>query len=358
MAMNYALKFSNKVDERFYRESQALMGTNKDYDWSGVKTVKIYQVDTVPLTDYTRSGNARYGAASDLGNTVEEFTLSQDKAFTFVIDKGDKNETMMVMDAGKSLAREQREVLVPFVDTYIFGKQAAAAAANGHIDTAAASSSTAYAKFLKANEVLGNKNVPDSGRIAYCSYGFANLLMLDPAFIKYGDKSQEMVIKGILGEVDGIKIVKVPASRLPYGCSFLIVHPMATVAPETLKEFRTHQDPPGISGWLVEGRFIFDAFVLAGKQDALYLGLCDQNLGTPGVTVDATTGVATVDESSISRGVGGTWLYKAGTTLPAFGDSTAAGYTAFVSGTTTIAADSVLVYSVNDKVVAATLIDV
>jgi len=247
--INYASKFSNKVDERFYRDSQALIGTNKEYEWSGVKTVKVYQIDTVPLTDYARTGAGRYGEATDLGNTVQEMTLSQDKAFTFVIDKGDKNETMMVMDAGKSLAREEREVLVPYVDTYIFNKQAAAAVSNGQFDTAAASSSTAYAKFLKANEVLGNKNVPDTGRIAFCSYSFANLLMQDPAFIKYSDKSQEMVIKGILGEVDGTKIVKVPASRLPLGTSFLIVHQMATVAPFTLKEFKTHQDPPGISGW-------------------------------------------------------------------------------------------------------------
>ena len=45
MSMNYAAKYSDKVDERFYLESQALMGTNKDYDWSGVKTVKVYQVE-------------------------------------------------------------------------------------------------------------------------------------------------------------------------------------------------------------------------------------------------------------------------------------------------------------------------
>jgi len=164
--MNYASKFSNKVDERFYRDSQALMGTNKEYAWSGVKTVKVYQIDTVPLTDYSRSGAARYGEATDLGNTIQEMTLTQDKAFTFVIDKGDKNETMMVMDAGKSLAREEREVLVPFVDTYIFNKQASAAISNSQYDTAAASSSTAYAKFLKANEVLGNKNVPRQNWVA------------------------------------------------------------------------------------------------------------------------------------------------------------------------------------------------
>ena len=42
MAVNLATKYSPKVDERFYAESQAQMGTNKEYDWEGVDTVKVY----------------------------------------------------------------------------------------------------------------------------------------------------------------------------------------------------------------------------------------------------------------------------------------------------------------------------
>lgn len=352
MSQNLASKYSNKVDERFYRESQALAGTNKDYEWTGVDTVNVYQVDTVPLNDYQRSGNTRYGQAPELGNTIKSYTLTQDKSFTFTIDKGNKNQSMMVTDAGKSLSREQREVMVPYVDRYIFKKQADAAVANSQVEVAAASTSTAYQKFLKGQEVLGNKDVPDTGRIGYCSYAFANLLMLDPAFIKQGEKSQEMTIKGSLGEVDGVKIVKVPSSRLPLGTSFLLVHPSATTAPEQLKEFRIHQDPPGISGWLVEGRFIFDAFVLEAKKDALYLGMLDGTLQSVTATLDADNKpvVANADRYV------GTLKIKAGTTLPAYGDADT-GYTE-VTSSTTVAADSIIAYSVDGKITAAGLIDV
>lgn len=349
MAMNLAAKYSNKVDERFFRESQALMGTNKDYDWSGVNTVKVYQIDTVPLVDYKRSGANRYGEPTELGNRIQEMTLTQDKAFNFTIDKGNKNESMMVMDAGKSLAREQREVLIPYVDTYIFNKQATAAIANEQVDYEAASSTTAYAKFLKANEVLGNKNVPDVGRIAYCSYGFANFLMLDPAFIKYGDKSQEMVAKGVLGEVDGLKIVKVPASRLPIGCSFMIVHPQATVAPETLKEYKTHQDPPGLSGWLVEGRIIFDAFILDAKKDCIYLGMCNGTLGNLIVSTDDDNKIVVENEANLA---GGYDLYvKTGTALPDFG-AKLTGYTK-VDDSTTVTANSIVAASYDGSTIFA-----
>ena len=119
-------------------------------------------------------------------------------------------------------------------------------------------------------ESLGNCNVPDQGRVAFCSYGFANLLKQDSAFMRYGDASQEMLVKGVIGEVDGCKIVKVPSSRLPAGAACIITHPIAAVGPKQLEEYKIHDNPPGISGFLVEGRFIYDCFVLNEKADAIY----------------------------------------------------------------------------------------
>lgn len=358
MATNLAAKYSNKVDERYYAESQALMGTNKDYDWEGVDTVKVYQVDTVPMNDYTRSGTNRYGTPSELGNTVQTMQLTRDRSFTFTIDKANRNQTMMVMEAGKSLSRQEREVIMPEYDRYIFGKQAGAAVTNGNFVMATDISSTnAYAKFLKMDETLGNNLIPQKGRIAYCSYGFCNLLMLDPAFIKYSDKSQEMVIRGELGEVDGVKIVKVPASQLPQGVSCLLVHPSATVAPQQLKEYKTHVDPPGINGWLVEGRHMYDAFVLDAKKNGLYVMFGENTLGTITATLDATASNKITAIANVEHYAGGKFRIKTGSTLPTYGAADT-GYSDVTIGTTTVGSDSILAYVVDGKIIAATLLDV
>lgn len=358
MAVNLAAKYSNKVDERYYAESQALMGTNKDYDWEGVDTVKVYQVDVVPMNDYTRSGTNRYGTPSELGNTVQTMQLTRDRSFTFTIDKANRNQTMMVMEAGKSLSRQEREVIMPEYDRYIFGKQAAAAVTNNNFVMATDISSTnAYSKFLKMDETLGNNLIPQKGRIAYCSYGFCNLLMLDPAFIKYSDKSQEMVIRGELGEVDGVKIVKVPASQLPQGVSCLLVHPSATVAPQQLKEYKTHVDPPGINGWLVEGRHMYDAFVLDAKKNGLYVMFGENTLGTATATLDTSSPKKLMSVANPEHYAGGKWQIKTGSTLPSYGDANTS-YTDVTFGTTTVSSDSILAYVVDGKIIAATLLDV
>lgn len=267
---NYATKYAKQVDERFYRESQAMMALNNDYKFTGVKTVQVYSLPTVAMTDYQRSGSSRYGTPDDLSTATQTFTVSRDRAFTFIIDKGDKLQSQMVSDAGKALARQLREVCVPEFDTYVFQTLAVAAQTNGASSTTTVSKDNAYAEFLSAMERLGNHNVPDKGRVCFCTYKFANLLKQDSAFMRFGDSSQQMLTKGVIGEVDGCKIVKVPASRLPDGADFLLVHPSAATAPKQLEDYKIHDDPPGISGWLVEGRMIYDCFVLGEKVDALF----------------------------------------------------------------------------------------
>ena len=79
-----------------------------------------------------------------------------------------------------------------------------------------------------------------------------------------------MRLRGVVSNLDGAAVQKVPASRLPSKFGFMLCHPCATVAPLKLKDYRIHSDPPGISGSLVEGRVVYDAFVLQNKAKAIY----------------------------------------------------------------------------------------
>ena len=84
------------------------------------------------------------------------------------------------------------------------------------------------------------------------------------------DIGNDLRLKGVIGTLDGLTVIKVPKNRLPEKFGFMIAHPVATVAPTKLEEYKIHQDPPGISGELVEGRIVYDAFVLDNKKMAIY----------------------------------------------------------------------------------------
>lgn len=271
MSVNLAEKYSSKVAERFKMKSLATGFTNRDYNWEGVKTLTVYSIPTVALSDYNREASSnRYGSPSELGDTIQTMTVSQDKGFTFIIDKGNKIDSMNVRDAGKALAREIDEVIVPTEDKYVFGKLGAAAVANNKVGTGSLNKSNAYEKFLAGTTSLDNDLVPAAGRIAAVNASTLALLKQDSAFILASEMGQKMKINGLVGELDGVKIVKVPDSYLPTNCQFIITHPSVTVKAEKIKDYKIHDNPPGISGNLVEGRVYYDAFVLDAKKDGVY----------------------------------------------------------------------------------------
>ena len=169
-----------------------------------------------------------------------------------------------------------------------------------------------------------------------------------------------MLVKGQVGEIDGVAIVKVAKTRLPAGCLFEITHKAACVAPVKIEDYKIHDNPPGISGMLVEGRVYFDAFVLNKKADMIsaYYGETGSLTLAAAAGADSTHSVVTVTGNT----AGGKLVYKgdfasssAATNAVDFGDSTS-GWTDFPSdGIVTTASGKYIAVavSVDDKVVSA-----
>ncbi|MDD6484893.1 MAG: N4-gp56 family major capsid protein [Clostridiales bacterium] len=267
MAVNYAVKYASKIDERFASEALTDRAVNKDYDFVGVKTVNVYSIPTSPMNDYTREGAERYGTPQELQNTVQEMTVTKDRSFTFSIDRGNFDDTQMTSAAGAALQRQIREVIIPEIDAYRLKKMYESASK----EVRAVDSSSAYDAFLDGTAALMDARVPVSDCIAFISSTFYKSIKSDPSFIKNGDLSQKMLIKGQVGMIDGIAVVAVPADLLPSpSMNFMIAYKNATVAPVKLSEYKIHDNPPGINGWLVEGRVYYDAFVLSNKAAGLY----------------------------------------------------------------------------------------
>ena len=84
------------------------------------------------------------------------------------------------------------------------------------------------------------------------------------------DIGAELRKQGVVAMLDGLYVMKVPANRLPKNFGFMIAHPCATVAPTKLEEYLVHKNPPFINGDLVEGRIVYDAFILNNKKKAIY----------------------------------------------------------------------------------------
>lgn len=273
MAINLVTRYLPYVDEIFAKESKKSLLTNQDFDWTGAHTVKVYKVTTSAMQDYSRNPSpgftgSRYGTVQDLDATTEEFTLKKDRSFTFAIDKLDKDETGNVLNGASALARQQRQVVIPEVDTYVYSVMTTGA---GHKpDPVTLTDENIYTEILKAGNALDNADVPEDGRQLVVTPDVFVLMKRCKDIIMETNIGNDLRLKGVIANLDGANVIKVPAARLPKNFGFMLAHPVATVAPTKLEDYKIHEDPPGISGSLVEGRICYDAFVLENKAKAIY----------------------------------------------------------------------------------------
>lgn len=273
MAQNLAVKYSPKVAERFYAKNLTETAVNNDYDWDGVTTVNVYSVNTTPMGTYSRTGAGnRYQATpTDAGTTVQALTLSRDRSFSVVIDKRNNAESQGVMDSGKWLARQVREVVIPEVDTYRLAALGAAAATNGKaalITAGATSTANAYQNFLTLNASLTDDLVDNGSRVAFMTQAYYNFLK-QGNFILASEDGMQSRHNGVLGTVDGVKVVVVPSSYMPANTDLILTHPSAMVSPMVLTDYIPHENPAGVSGVQIDGRVVYDAFVLTAKIKAV-----------------------------------------------------------------------------------------
>ena len=280
MAINLVTKFSPLVDERFEVESKTSLVTNKDYDFIGTHSIKIYTVDTADMNDYGRNvtisnneGNdhvmSRYGVIKDLSTSLQEVSMEKDRSFIFVIDKEDEDETLQALNAGSALARQLREKVVPEVDTYTYKKMADNA---GHTEyNVTITKSNAYEKLTDATEYMDEKKVPSEGRVVVCTPAFYKLLKQDSNAVLETEIGENMRIKGVIANMDGMVIQKVVSSLLPTNINFMVAHKVATTQAIKLAEYDIIDGGALASGKIVKGRIYYTVFVRNNKKNAIYV---------------------------------------------------------------------------------------
>ena len=271
-SIDLATKYLPFTDEIFTTESRISLLTTDHFTWESASTVKIYKITTSAMNDYGRAGPtpgvwSRYGPVEGLDATTQSMTLRKDRSFTFAVDALDADETVQQLQGASALARQIREVVIPEIDRWAYQEMTANAGQN---ESGALTVANIYQSVIAAKNALDEAEVPETGRFLLVTPNTFALMKQAELIIMMTEIGQDMRLRGVIATLDGMEVVRVPANRLPEDFGFLAGHPVATVAPVKLSSYRIHENPPGINGALVEGRFNYDAFVLDNKAKALY----------------------------------------------------------------------------------------
>lgn len=271
MAINLASKASPKVVERFKLASCTEGIFSSQYDWTGVATVKVYTVDTLPLNTYNKSATtgSRFGNLTEVGDTVQEMTVTDDKAFNGAIDKGNNTAQLQIKAASKILRMQTDEVIIPYVDKYRLGKLAAGA---GTVKNSVALTKTnAIDTIMTAGAAMSNLLVPKMGRVLYIGETEAIKIKLADQVVGVDKLAEKTIVNGVIGTIDGMQVRIVPDSYMPENAVFMIVTKNCACAPKKIETYRILDQHPDIDGHVVQGRLLHDCFVFETKKNGIYL---------------------------------------------------------------------------------------
>jgi hypothetical protein len=287
--------YSKKIDEAFTRNSVVKGRLNPENEFTGARSVRVSAVNTVPLNDYDRAASAnRYGEPTEVGDTLQELTMSQDKSFSAVIDKGNTKD-QAINKAGKFMNIQTNEMVIPEYDKYCLGRLANLA---GNIvgNAAAIDAENVVARVAAARKAFLDAKVPLADRTWYVTSALFNALLECKHFVQLEKLGVAALSENHIGNLFKSPVIEVPEDYLPAGVNFILVHKRAACAPEKIWDNKLHTDPPGISGNLIEGRFYYDCFVYGKKANGVYADVTTGNgvtvLAAP--TVAAATGAITV----------------------------------------------------------------
>ena len=210
MAINLASKYSDQIAEVFTRSSFIKGKTAETFDLTGVKTLKVYTPITVEEVDYDRDGGlGRYGAVTEMQDVVQELTMTQDKAFTLTIDKGNNLDQNLVKNAADMLRLQLSEKSTPAADKYAFRRFVTMAGTIA--ESAKPTRADIISKIADASQALDDALVPDDNRYLYLTSEMYKLVCTSDEFSGVDVLARQSIAKGVCGEVFG--------SALTFGCA-------------------------------------------------------------------------------------------------------------------------------------------
>ncbi len=271
MAINLAKKASDKVVERFKIESVTEGIFSQRYKWTGVSTVQVYTVDNLPLQSYdkTKTSGSRFGTLTEVGDTMQEMTVTDDKSFNGSIDTGNNTSQLMIKSASTILKRTTDEVLIPYVDKYRLSKLAEGAGIKKY--SVSLTTENVLQTLFSAGADMSNEKVPKKDRVIYMGETEALKLKLSQMVTGVDNIAQQAIVNGVCGIIDGAQVRIVPDDYMPTGVVFMIIKKGCACAPKKIETYRIIENDKDIDGAIVQGRFLHDCFVLTTLNKGIYV---------------------------------------------------------------------------------------
>lgn len=217
----FATKFTGELDKVLVQQSAVGFFTDNALKtkFIGAKSVKIPQIEMEGLGDYDREKGFIDGTIN-VTNSV--FTMQQDRARSFTIDREDMDETGIAELAGQVMGEFVRTRVVPETDAYVLSKLAGVGMSRGQV-IADANVTKPFECFSKLLTEVQSAAGFDEEIVCFVNPYIWTALRMSDEFAKYislGNFKQGEVSTQV-HMIDNVPIIPVSSSRMQSAYEFL-----------------------------------------------------------------------------------------------------------------------------------------
>ena len=328
----FATKFTGELDKILCEKTAVGFMTDNTLraKFVGAKSVKIPQIDLTGLCDYDRK-NGFISGCVNITNQV--FTMQQDRARSFSIDREDMDETGIAQLAGSILGEFVRTRVVPETDAYVLSKLAGVAATRNQLLNGA-DVTKPYECFSKLLTEVQSAVGYDEEIVCFVNPYIWQALRTSSEFAKYitvGNFTKGQVTTQV-HMIDNVPIIPVSYSRMQTAFEFLsgsgendggyktadgargiymLMLPKKAASlvrkSENIRTFSPEQNP-NADAYKFDYRLYYDVFVKSSYLSGIWA------ITAPSITISANLADSvTVKEGSISKSLSVTATADGGT---------------------------------------------
>ena len=217
----FATKFTGELDKIITEKSSVGFMTDNAFKakFVGAKTVKIPSISMQGLGDYDRETGFIKGAVN-VSNTA--YTMQQDRARTFTIDREDMDETGIASLAGSVMSEFVRTKVVPETDAYVLSKLGSLAATRGQLITLF-DTEKPYEMFNKLLDNVQSQVGLDEELVCFVDRYIWTRLRKSDEFSKVIELGhfRQGELKFEVNKIDNVTIIPVSNSRMMTSFEFL-----------------------------------------------------------------------------------------------------------------------------------------
>lgn len=170
------------------------------------RSFTVMKGDTTDLQDYNRQ---EPNTIDNVKIEETEYFLDQEKFWGRYVDRLDKRDTEGNIDVDYVVARQASGVVAPYLDNLRFGK--IVANREKHISLGSGKEAQ-YNAVLDVSVELDEAGADGGNRVLFVTPTFYKGIKQYVVGLPQGDNNQQVLGKGVQGELDGFIVVKVPST--------------------------------------------------------------------------------------------------------------------------------------------------